>query len=177
MTSTVSLRRSRSSRGFTLLELVIAVTMLAGFILPMLQIIADSRTRAIRYTQERQVRDLAQQKLHDRIHFYETEDSGTFEAEGQPRWFWEVDPPQIRGQSDQVLLQYTIRIEVPIKLADVGSEAADGERGQGTTYEYTVWSFPDERWYEEQAILYDAGGYSPLYGSMDGSYPGYGGSY
>jgi prepilin-type N-terminal cleavage/methylation domain-containing protein len=166
---------SVSQRGFTLLEMVIAVTLLAVFILPMLQIIADSRVRAIRYTQERQVRELAQQKLKDRIHYYEIESSGTFEVEGRPDWTWTIDPPQMRGQSEQILLEYTIHVSVPLKL-----EESSGGYEEGTTYEYTLWSFPSERWYEEQDELYMRGEWTPLYGdpnAVDSTYGSYGGTY
>ncbi|MBN1442387.1 MAG: prepilin-type N-terminal cleavage/methylation domain-containing protein [Planctomycetes bacterium] len=164
--------RPRGS-GFTLLELVIAVTLLAAFILPMIQIIADSRLRAYVSTQDRMVRELAQQKLHERIHHYELEDAGTFEVEGKPDWYWEVDPPQMVGQSEQILLEYRIRVTVPLKLE--GSAAA--ESGQGTTYEYTATSFPSERWYEEQQILYERGEWTILYGDPTGAGALYGGTY
>ena len=109
-------RAERARGGFTLLELVIAVTMLATFILPMLYLISESRVRAMRYTIRRQVHGLAQAKLHDRIHYYEVEDSGTFEEEGHPSWVWEIPPPELRTQSEQVILTYTIRVEVPQQL-------------------------------------------------------------
>ena len=172
------------SGGFTLLELVISVTLLATFILPMLHLISEARVRAVRYTTERQVRELAQQKLHDRIHYYEVEDAGTFEADGRPLWRWEMDPPEMRSQGEQVILAYTIRVSIPQKLegsaggggAGAGTQAAGagqldwyGPGGEGSTYQYTLWTLPDERWYEEQQYLYEQGYYSPLDGYPDGS--------
>lgn len=153
-------------RGFTLLELVIAVTMLATFILPMLYIIAESRARALRYTIRRQVQGLAQEKLHDRIHYYEVEDAGTFEKQGHPNWEWEVDPPEVRTHGEQVVLTYTIRVRVPQKIEE-GEETSREQ--EGSVYEYTTWTFPDERWYEEQQLLWEQGVYSPLYGYPDGT--------
>ena len=67
-------RDSAAGAGFTLLELIIAVTLLAVFVLPMFEVLTASRVRAIRYTQARQVKSLAQQKLHDRINFVIEED-------------------------------------------------------------------------------------------------------
>lgn len=172
------------TRAFTLLELVIAVTLLAAFILPMLHLIADARVRTIRYTIERQVRELAQEKLHDRIHYYEVEDAGTFEEQGRPSWRWEIDPPIPRTEEEPVILIYTIRVTIPQKLEGAGEAggavggaggAADpterwhGIAGEGSTYEYSVWTFADERWYEEQQYLHERGYYSPLY---DGPVPG-----
>jgi prepilin-type N-terminal cleavage/methylation domain-containing protein len=170
----VACRPARRARGFTLLELVIAVTLLAAFILPILYIITEAKVRAIKYTQARQVHELAQRKLYDRIHYYEVEDAGTFEREGRPSWTWEILPPATRSggmgqQSVQVLIEYTIRVTVPFSLDAGGASAAGGllaassPRG-GSTYEYTLWSFPDERWYEEQQYLFESGRMSALYG-------------
>ena len=145
---------------------MIAVTILATFILPMLWIIAESRTRAIRYTLERQVRSLAQQKLHDRVHYYEIEDQGTFEDDGRIDWTWEILPPEMRAQGEQVVLTYTIRVRVPQRIGDESQQ--DGE---GTVLEYTMWSLPDEKWYEEQDLLFERGMPSLLYGDprLDGA--------
>ena len=154
--------RTRRDRAFTLLELVLAVTILAAFIVPVLGLIAESRIRAFRYTTERQARGLAQAKLQERIHFFEENDQGTFEAQGFPSWTWEFDPPQLRTQGEQVLLIYTIRVHIPQKLETVGSKG-----DEGTTFEYTTWTFPDAAWYEEQLLLYESGQYSDLYGFPD----------
>ena len=100
-------RGGAAGAGFTLLELIIAVTLLAVFVLPMFEVLTASRVRAIRYTQARQVKSLAQQKLHDRINFVIEEDEGTFEDEGHNDWTWIIDPPQPRSQGEQVVLEYT----------------------------------------------------------------------
>ena len=162
-------RRGRQARGFTLLELILAVTLLATYLLPMMLIITRAKTRAIVYTLQREVRDLAQRKLFDRMHYYETNDSGDFSAEGHPSWTWRVSPPEMVGQGEQVLLQYTIDVELPQKLEGASSGETEGV---GSTYQMSVWAFPDSRWYEEQQALYDQGMYSPLYGD-----PALGGPY
>jgi prepilin-type N-terminal cleavage/methylation domain-containing protein len=162
----------RADRGFTLLEIVIAVTLLATFLLPMLLIISQSKIRAIRYTMQRQVRDLAQRKLFDRVHYYETNDQGDFTLEGHSDWHWEIEPPQMIGSGEQVLLQYNIRVTLPQKLeGDPSATSQDGT--EGSTYQMSLWTFPDSYWYEEQQLLYEQGGYSSLYGSRSMS----GGSY
>ena len=153
---------SRRRGGFTLLELILAVTVLTVFLLPMMVIIARSKARAVRYTQQREVRDLAQRKLFDRIHFYELQDHGDFTAEGRPSWTWTIDPPQMMGQSEQVLLQYTIRVEVPQNLD--ATESSGGTQEKGSTYQLSFWTFPDARWYEEQDVLYSQGQPTLLYG-------------
>jgi prepilin-type N-terminal cleavage/methylation domain-containing protein len=162
-------RSGRQPRGFTLLELILAVTLLATYLLPMILIITRAKTRAIVYTLQREVRDLAQRKLFDRMHYYETNDAGDFSAEGHPSWTWRVNPPEMVGQGEQVLLQYTIEIELPQKLDGASS---GGIEGAGSTYQMSLWAFPDARWYEEQQALYDQGMYSPLYGD-----PALGGNY
>jgi prepilin-type N-terminal cleavage/methylation domain-containing protein len=149
--------------GFTLLELVIAVTILATFVVPMLGLIAESRVRTMRTTIERQARGLAQSKLHERIHFFEIEDRGTFELQGFPAWTWEFLEPEMRTQGEQVVLIYTIRIAIPQQLEGVGTA---GETG--TTFDYTTWTFPDARWYEEEQLRYERGEPSLLYGLPEG---------
>ena len=149
------------SRAFTLLELIIAVTLLAVFLLPMMLIITKAKVRAIQYTQQRQVRDLAQRKLFDVIHYYDESRSGDFSLDGHPQWLWQVDPPELMGQNEPVLLQYTIHVQVPQKIQ--GSKTG-GEEGEGSTYSMSLWTFPDIRWYEEQDLLFEQGQYSPLYG-------------
>lgn len=156
--------------GFTLLELIVSVTLLVSFLLPMMLIVSQAKVRAIRYTQKREVRDLAQRKLFDRIHYYEERDSGDFSLEGHRDWTWEIGPPQMVGNGEQVLLEYTIRVRLPQKLEGASSGGAAGS-DEGSTYELSVWTFPDSRWYEEQAALYESGQYSPLYGSP-GAYGG-----
>ncbi len=161
-----------STRGFTLLELVVSVTILVSFLLPMMLIVSQAKARAIRYTLRREVRDLAQRKLFDRIHYYEQTDSGDFSLEGHPEWRWQVDPPQMVGSGEQVLLEYKIRVYLPQKIEEGSGARATGSEEE-STYELSVWTFPDSRWYEEQAALYESGQYSPLYGSPGG----YGGGF
>lgn len=154
----------RSDRGFTLLEIIIAVTILAVFLLPMMLIISEAKIRAIRYTIQREVRDLAQRKLFDHIHYYELASEGDFAQEGHADWRWQVDPPEMLGGSEQVLLQYTIRVRIPQKLEGGAEAAAPLTEEAGSSYEMSLWTLPDERWYEEQELIYQQGGYSPLYG-------------
>jgi len=122
-------------------------------------IVTKSKVRAIKFTQQRELRDLAQRKLFDRIHYYIEDDSGTFELEGRPEWTWTVPQAQMVGQGEQPLLEYMITVEVPQKIEGVTSTDEDG-----SVYELRLWSFPDERWYEEQEMLAERGLYTPLYG-------------
>ena len=160
VTRPIGATRRRRRTGFTLLEIVIAVTILAAFLLPLMLIVSRSKARAIRFTQERQLRDLAQRKLFDVIHYYEERTAGDFAEELRPDWAWRVDAPEMVGQGEQPLLEYRIYVSIPQKLEGLSG----GEEGEGSTYELNVWTFPDERWYEEQELLYQQGQYSPLYG-------------
>jgi prepilin-type N-terminal cleavage/methylation domain-containing protein len=166
--------------GFTLLELVVAFTILAMFVLPILEIIAASRMRAVRYTRERAVRELAQRKLFDRIYYVEQSDTGTFEVEGHPDWTWEVLPPNVVSQGEQVLLEYTIRVTTSQSLAasesgsfsdassdssgssGSGSSARGGSLGSaGGAFEMSTWTFPSQAWLDEQEYL-QANGYDSV---------------
>ena len=181
-------RRLERANGFTLLEIIVALTLTAAYLLPLMLVVSQSKQRAVQFNTERQVRDLAQRKLFDVIHYYDDRTEGDFAEEGRPTWRWEVPPPEMIGESEQPLLEYRIIVSVPQKLKNVsggsagGTSAGDlageligGSTGResvrsndpavdGSTYEMMVWSFPDERWYEEQWALYQRGQYSPLYG-------------
>ena len=155
----------KAEPGFTLLELIIAVTLLTLFVVPIGQALNDARIRSIRYTQARQVKSLAQQKLHDRINFVIEEDEGTFEDEGHKEWNWMIEPPQPRSQGEQVVLEYTITVEVPIQIEGAANDSGGSDQfGNGSSYQYTIWTFPNEAWYEEQDYLFDNGMESLLYG-------------
>ncbi len=179
----------KTNGGFTLLELVIAVTILASFLLPMLLILSKAKVRTIRTQQQRQLRDLAQRKLFDRIHYYEENNQGDFAAEGRPEWTWEVLAPEMVGNGDQVLLEYALLVHTPQKIEQVGGGGLSGGGGpgggaslrgalgilrentamsslgeEGSTFEMRVWTFPDDQWYLEQEEMANRGLSTELYG-------------
>ena len=169
--------KAGTSRAFTLLELVVAVTLLAVFLLPMMLIITKAKIRAIKYTQQRQVRDLAQRKLFDVIHYRELRDRGDFSEEGHPAWTWYVDPPEPIGSSEPFLLEHTIHVQVPQQLDGSGGDRGSGGAGadllgfggagygeSGSEIRLQMWAFPDMQWYEDQELLYEQGQPSLLYG-------------
>jgi type II secretory pathway pseudopilin PulG len=139
--------------GFTLLEMILAFTILALFVLPLLEIIAASRVRVMKFTQDRLVRDLAQRKLFDRMYYIEKESSGTFQAEGHASWTWEIPFPQPMsqgqgGEGDQVLLQYTIRVRTP------QGDAAGAQTGESrAAFEMTAWAFATPQYFDEAAMM------------------------
>ena len=181
---------TRNTRaGFTLLELVIALAMLATFIVPMLNTLGESRARSSNYTRQRQIKGYAQNKLHDHInfvqippesgHFVGTE--GTFEKKdgksvfpGSKDWTWVIDPPQLKSQGEQVLLEYRITVTVPFDL-DGQSGSSDEDGRKESSVSYTVWTFPSEAWLDDQNRLFDDGEPTLLYGDPaydDGLLPG-----
>lgn len=163
-------RRGHSRGGFTLLELMVAFAILTLFVLPILEIVAAARVRAVKYIREREVRDLAQRKLFDRIYYIEQMEAGTFEPEGHPDWTWQVLPPQVVNQGAQVLLQYTIQVATPQSEA---GRAAGRDLGEvRPAFEMSVWTFPSPEWFDEQAEL-TALGYDTAYsGAGSGLLPG-----
>jgi prepilin-type N-terminal cleavage/methylation domain-containing protein len=168
---------TNGERGFSLLELVIAVTLLAAFVLPVLQILSESRVRAIRYTQLRTVKALAQRKLHDHIHYVEDalDRDGTFEEEGYPSWTWQIAEPELRSQSEQIVLDYTITVWVPLPIYGDKDGESSYSADEGSTYDYNVWTLPSKAWLDEQADLFYSQQPSILYG--DPAFEGYGGMY
>ncbi|MBI4586206.1 MAG: prepilin-type N-terminal cleavage/methylation domain-containing protein [Planctomycetes bacterium] len=133
-------RRIANPAGFTLLELVVAFAILALFVLPVLEIVHQSRLRAGRTALKREVQDLAQKKLYERIYTYsqETIDAaalrtgiqpmeGNFAEEGRPNWEWNIPYPEIVSQGEQVLLQYTIQVFAPeIEANQIGGGSGAG---------------------------------------------------
>lgn len=163
-------------RGFTLLEMLLAMTLLAVFLLPLMLIISRSKVRAIKFSQQRELRDLAQRKLFDRIHYYIEEEAGDFSEDGRPEWTWEVPQAEMIGRGDQPLLEYVIVVHTPQIIEGL----QEGEL-EGSVFELRLWAFPDATWYEEQQELMDRGLYSPLFGdpTMDplGALGGLGGGF
>ena len=179
---------NRNAReGFTLLELIIAITMLAVFIVPMLRTLGESRERSVNYTRQRQIKSYAQNKLHDHINFVEDENGNLVENEGafvdedgEPvfpgsrNWTWVIDPPQLKSQGEQILLEYRITVTVPFNLDGQDSSSGPDWRNESDV-SYTVWTFPSEAWLEDQEKLFDLGEPTLLYGDPayeEGLFPG-----
>ena len=178
---------TRNTRaGFTLLELVIAIAMLAAFIIPMLKTLGESCQRSVNYTRQRQIKSYAQNKLYDHINFVEdkngnyVETDGAFEEDGEAvfpgsrEWTWVIDPPQLKSPGEQLLLEYRITVTVPFDLDGQGDSSGEDGRKESSV-SYTIWTFPSEAWMEEQEMLFDDGEPTPLYGDPaydDGLLPG-----
>lgn len=190
--------------GFTLLELLVAFAILALFVLPMLEIVHDARIRAVRYSVKREVQELAQQVLLERVYTYDDKSFeagamapivGTFEEFGRPDWEYQIDPPEMLNDGQQLLLEYTIHVNAPqLKAVNMNAGIGGGE-GAGmedlgtfdsmfgrtppfdpeTSYKMSTWALPSEAFYEErdylreQGLLDDPMFYGSGYGGYDTS--------
>ena len=183
-------------RGFTLLELLVAFAILALFVLPMLEMVHESHIRAMRYSVKREVQELAQRTLLERIYTYDLESieagtmeprSGTFEEDGQPNWEWQIGPPKMKSDGKQLLLEYTIYVNAPqlkaINSSNKEAESADGMGGllslfddapfdSESSFKMTTWALPSIQFYEERDYLRENGYLDDP--SFYGSYGGYG---
>ena len=82
--------------------------------------------------------------------------AGTFEDRGYPHWTWEVRE-QVQQIGDDLILERTLAVTVRPE----GIRAAADE-SLSRTVELSSWSFPDSRWYELNAYLFDEeGNYVP----------------
>ena len=54
---------------------------------------------------------------------------------------------------------------MPIQIEGAANDGGGSDQlGNGSSYQYTIWTFPNEAWYEEQEYLFDNGMESLLYG-------------
>jgi hypothetical protein len=166
----------------------------------MLEIVHDSRIRAMRYSIKREVQELAQQVLLERIYTYDDESFeagamaprvGTFEAFKRPNWEYQIDPPKMLNDGQQLLLEYTIHVNAPqLRAINIheGLSATQEDLGgfsdlfgqaapfdPETSYKMSTWALPSEAFYEErdylreQGMLDDPMLYGTGYGGMDPS--------
>lgn len=187
--------------GFTLLELFVAFFLLATTVLPLLALVHQARIRANEYSTRREVQELAQQKLFERIYTY-SEDlvnagavealQGTFAEQGRPDWRWEIPYPETVNQGEQILLEYRILVFTPFGIGGKQSSGEGGDllgglagssysslSGEAPTFEMSTWALPSLAWYEEQQYLaeqgIDTGGYGYPGGLPAGAAGGLGG--
>ena len=165
---------SRDSRGFTLLELLVAFAVLALFVLPLLEIMAAARIRAVHYTRDRQIQILAQRQLYDHAYSIEPSTMGNFELDEHPDWTWEILPPDPVNQGSQPLLQFTIVIRTPHSEARAAANPqttlGDGfsffSGAENAAYQLSLWTLPTEeildQYWEELDFMGAFGGYSDL---------------
>ncbi len=102
-----------SSRGFTLLEVMIALMILAGALLTVSEITGGALRNHVRARQLEVATLLARGKMveveadYERKGFrdFDEKDEGTFEAQGHPevRWAVEVVKPEVELSADKIL--------------------------------------------------------------------------
>ncbi|MFQ5653682.1 MAG: prepilin-type N-terminal cleavage/methylation domain-containing protein [Planctomycetota bacterium] len=148
--------RRSADLGFTLLELVLAVAILATAVLSMLSLRTSAVDRASVYTRDRAIRRLAQEKLDEVVFGIEEELSGTLEWRRRPRspvveLPWEVRVQRVSTDGPE-LLECTITVTYSAGSSSQGSEEEE--------YQLGTWIFPDDE--------------SPLLDEADGGLPGEG---
>ncbi|MBN1420837.1 MAG: prepilin-type N-terminal cleavage/methylation domain-containing protein [Planctomycetes bacterium] len=148
-------RRPRQA-GLTLVEVLVAVGILAFLTTEFLYLRTAAVERAGRCAREALIQRLGQEKLDEIIFGEEEGMAGTFEDRGHPDWTWEVKE-QVQQIGDEIIVERTLT--VTIRPEGIRA-AADESKVQ--TVELSSWSFPDERWYELNAYLFDEeGNYVP----------------
>lgn len=118
-------------RGFTLIELVVAIAIIGGSFLTLLEIRGSAEDRALQYNELRRIRRLSQQKLDEFIYEIEAGTQGTWEE--YPNYEWLIDAlPLSQGEGPE-MLEVTITVTYPSFEGDQRDE-----------YRLSTWFFPDE---------------------------------
>lgn len=137
---------ARSSRsGFTLLELVVAIAIIGGSFLALLEIRGAAEERAVEYNETRLIRRLAQQKLDEVVYELETNTQGSWDD--HQYYDWVVDAIPLGSGEGPETLEVTITVTYP----------TTGDQDVGE-YTLTTWFFPDE----EHPLLQLSGSSSDL---------------
>ena len=138
-------RQSNEQRGFTLLELVLAVAILGGSLLTLLFLRTSAVERAAAYNRDREIQRLAQEKLDEVVFELEEEVEGNFEEQLHPDWFWSVEVVSL-SQDGPELLECQITVTYP-----------DSSNPEGGQYTFSSWVFPDEESLLLQLVADDSG--------------------
>jgi type II secretion system protein I len=140
--------RALAQRGFTLLEVLIALAIIGATILSLQMICSRNIERADYANSKRMARMLARQKIEEIVLGLESDSSGEFEE--YPGFSWkseEISAPVENTEESVVQLTLTVRYPgMGGALAAAGEEGGRGERGRGRAAE------EGEGTYEEYSI-------------------------
>ena len=163
--------RSALGRGFTLVELVLALAILGLTLTTLLFMRIEAVQKVTAIVEERELRRIAQEILEQKMAEFMSneEEELAGDLEGRPGWHWEwfepTDPRNVIQEGEEILLACTVRLYYP---------NPDDPDGEEQTYELTSWIMPSEETLayvkEQQELLYEEGGMMPYDG-----YEGYGG--
>jgi len=153
-------------RGFTLVELVLALAVLGIALTTLVFLRLDAVQKVTEVVDERELQRVAQEILETKIAEFMSNEVEEIagEVEGKPGWLWEwvdpLDPANIIQEGDQYVLACTVRITYP---------DPNDPQAEPRTYELTTWILPTEEqlaFIEEQnQVLYGEEGLDQGYGS------------
>ena len=160
-------RRASARRGFTLVELVLSLAILALILTTLMFMRINAVDKVTEVVEERELRRLAQELLAEKIADFPGDEPGeiwgTFAINRQEwQWEWEnpLDPANVIQEGEEFLLACTLRLS----RMDPQNELND------KSYELTTWITPTELHLEvlrEQQALIDEGEF------LDGTGLGY----
>jgi len=149
-------RRRAREAGLTLVEVLVAIGILAFVTAEFLYLRTDAVDRAGKCARDALIQRLAQEKLDEIIFGEEEGMEGTFELQGHPTWTWEVRE-EVQQIGDDLIVERTLTVTVrPEGTRSIARSVVD--ESQTRTVELSSWAFPDERWYELNAYSFDEDG-------------------
>jgi prepilin-type N-terminal cleavage/methylation domain-containing protein len=133
---------TKRTKGFTLVELIAAVTIMGSIFLILLELQINAVEKVTVTLHERELRRVAQELLEEKIAEFLIDEvqQPSGEIEGRPGWRWEwfdpLLPENVIEENGEFLVACTVCLYYP-----ANPNEPDGEE---QTYELTSWILPTE---------------------------------